>query len=52
VRFRGNVYSRDVINSGKPVFEETMADARAVTVTLLHDKAHPSALYVPMGQPD
>jgi len=39
-------------NSGKLVAEETMADARPVTVNLLHDKAHPSALYVPMGQPD
>jgi hypothetical protein len=28
-----------------------MADARPVTVTLLHDKAHPSTLYVPLGQP-
>jgi uncharacterized protein len=39
-------------NSGKLVAEETMADARPVTVKLLHDKAHASALYVPMGQPD
>jgi putative CocE/NonD family hydrolase len=38
-------------NSGKPVSDETMADARAVTVSLVHDKAHPSALYVPFGQP-
>lgn len=38
-------------NSGKNVSDETMADARPVTVTLVHDKAHPSALYVPMGQP-
>jgi len=28
-----------------------MSDARAVTVTLFHDRAHPSALYVPLGQP-
>jgi hypothetical protein len=39
-------------NSGKPVAEETMADARPVTVSLVHDKAHPSALYVPIGQPE
>jgi putative CocE/NonD family hydrolase len=38
-------------NSGKPVSLETMADARAVKVTLVHDKAHPSTLYVPFGQP-
>jgi hypothetical protein len=28
-----------------------MKDARAVTVTLYHDRAHPSALYVPLGRP-
>lgn len=39
-------------NSGKNVSDETMADARPVTVTLVHDKAHPSALYVPMGRPE
>jgi putative CocE/NonD family hydrolase len=39
-------------NSGKPVVDETMADARAVSVSLVHDKAHPSALYVPMGRPE
>jgi putative CocE/NonD family hydrolase len=38
-------------NSGKNVSDETMADARTVNVTLVHDKAHPSALYVPIGQP-
>jgi putative CocE/NonD family hydrolase len=47
-----SIYSEKNYNSGKLVSEETMADARAVTVTLLHDKVHPSALYVPMGQPD
>jgi putative CocE/NonD family hydrolase len=38
-------------NSAKPVAEQSMSDARPVTVTLLHDRAHPSALYVPLGQP-
>ncbi len=38
-------------NSGKPVADETMADARAVTVKLFHDAEHPSALIVPIGQP-
>ena len=28
---------------------ESMADARAVTVTLYHDREHPSTLYVPTG---
>jgi hypothetical protein len=27
-----------------------MKDARAVTATLYHDRVHPSALFVPMGQ--
>jgi uncharacterized protein len=36
--------------SGGLVARETAADARVVTVRLLHDAAHPSALYVPIGQ--
>ena len=28
-----------------------MQDARTVTVTLYHDRSHPSALYVPLGRP-
>lgn len=39
-------------NSGGVVADETMADARPVMVKLLHDKAHPSALYIPFGQPE
>jgi hypothetical protein len=39
-------------NSGKPVADETMADARTVTVKLFHDAEHPSALIVPIGQPE
>ncbi|MDT9600080.1 CocE/NonD family hydrolase [Sphingosinicella rhizophila] len=38
-------------NSGKTVADETMADARAVKVSLFHDRAHPSALYIPFGHP-
>jgi uncharacterized protein len=38
-------------NSGGVVAQETMKDARTVTVKLYHDRAHPSALYVPIGQP-
>lgn len=37
-------------NSGKPVADETAADARPVTVRLHHDAAHPSALSIPIGQ--
>ncbi len=36
-------------NSGKPVADETMADARTVTVRLFHDAKHPSELSVPIG---
>jgi putative CocE/NonD family hydrolase len=39
-------------NSGKPVADETMADARTVTVKLFHDAEHPSALIVPLGRPE
>lgn len=37
-------------NSGKPVAEETMADARTVTVRLYHDADHPSSLSIPLGR--
>jgi uncharacterized protein len=39
-------------NSGKDVSRETSADARIVAVKVLHDAAHPSALYVPVAQPE
>lgn len=47
-----SIYTEKNYNSGKPVATETMADARAVTVTLVHDAAHPSTLVVPIGQPE
>lgn len=37
-------------NSGKPVADETMADARTVTVRLFHDAAHPSTFSIPVGK--
>jgi hypothetical protein len=37
-------------NSDGVVADESMKDARTVQVTLYHDKAHPSALYVPIGR--
>jgi uncharacterized protein len=46
-----SIYTQKNYNSGKAVSDESMADARPVTVTLMHDKAHPSTLYVPLGQP-
>ena len=46
-----SIYSQKNFNSGGEVSDETMRDARPVTVQLFHDAAHPSALYVPFGQP-
>ncbi len=45
-----SIYWEKNYNSGGEVAAETRADARPVTVTLYHDRAHPSALYVPIGQ--
>jgi putative CocE/NonD family hydrolase len=39
-------------NSGGIVAEESGKDAHTVTVTLYHDAAHPSALYLPIAAPD
>lgn len=45
-------YPEKNYNSGGVVAEESMKDARTVVVSLYHDRAHQSALYVPFGQPD
>ena len=45
-----SIYSEKNYNSGGVVAEESMKDARPVTVRLYHDRLHPSALYVPFGQ--
>jgi putative CocE/NonD family hydrolase len=45
-----SIYAQKNYNSGKTVAEETIADARTVTVTLIHDAEHPSALEVPLDQ--
>lgn len=37
-------------NSGGVVAEESAEGAKAVTVRLFHDAAHPSALYIPIGK--
>jgi putative CocE/NonD family hydrolase len=47
-----SIYSQKNYNSGGVVAAESLKDARTVTVTLYHDHAHPSALFVPMGQKD
>jgi uncharacterized protein len=46
-----SVYAQKNYNSGGVVSRESMKDARVVTVRLYHDDAHPSALYIPLGQP-
>jgi len=46
-----SMFSEKNYNASNPVSEQSMKDARPVTVTLFHDRAHPSALYVPFGQP-
>jgi len=47
-----SIYWQKNYNSGKPVAEQSMEDARTVTVKLFHDADHPSALYVPIGHAD
>jgi putative CocE/NonD family hydrolase len=44
-----SIYSQKNYNSGGIVSEESMKDARPVTVKLFHDQSHPNALYVPFG---
>ena len=39
-------------NSGGDVSSESMQDARIVTIRLYHDARHPTALFVPLGQPE
>ena len=46
-----SIFSEKNYNSGGVVAGETLKDARAVTVTLLHDRGHQSVLWVPVGQP-
>jgi uncharacterized protein len=44
-----SIYLEKNYNSGGVVAEETLSDARPVTVTLYHDSRHPSTLFVPIG---
>lgn len=46
-----SIYYEKNYNSGGVVATETLQAARPVTVTLYHDRAHQSALFVPVGQP-
>lgn len=47
-----SIFTQKNYNSGKAVAEESVEDARLVTVTLFHDSSHPSALYVPVAHPE
>lgn len=45
-----SIYCQKNYNSGGVVAEESMRDARVVTVRLFHDERYPSALSVPHGR--
>jgi hypothetical protein len=47
-----SIYHEKNYNSGGVVTEESIEDARPVTVKLFHDEMHPSALCVPFGHPE
>ena len=46
-----SIYSQKNYNSGGEVSRESMKDAAPVTVRLLHDRDHPSALIIPYARP-
>lgn len=45
-----SIYFEKNYNSGGTVSEGSSKDARVVTVTLLHDSEHPSALFMPVAK--
>jgi putative CocE/NonD family hydrolase len=47
-----SIYFQKNFNSGGSVSDESMKDARPVTVKLFHDPVHPSALTVPFAHPE
>ena len=47
-----SIYREKNYNSGGRVADESISDARTVTVTLFHDESRPSALQVPLAQPE
>ena len=47
-----SIHMQKNYNSGKPAMEESLADARVVTVRLFHDQSCASVLYAPVGQPE
>jgi uncharacterized protein len=44
-----SIFSQKNFNTGGVVADETMTDARPVTVSLFHGPSFPSVLYVPLG---
>jgi predicted acyl esterase len=46
-----SIYMEKNYNTGGVAARETLKDARTVKVTLFHDRAHPSTLFMPLGQP-
>jgi uncharacterized protein len=46
-----SIYFEKNYNTGGIAAKETVKDARTVTVTLFHDRTHPSTLYLPLAQP-
>jgi putative CocE/NonD family hydrolase len=44
-----SIFYQKNYNAGGSVSDETVEDARTVTVTLFHDASHPSALHVPLA---
>jgi len=47
-----SIYMQKNYNSGAVVAQESIADARPVTVQLFHEQEHVSALRVPIGRPE
>jgi uncharacterized protein len=50
-RFIQTIFAQKNYNGGGVVTDESVHDARSVTVTLYHDESRPSALHVPIGWP-
>ncbi len=51
-RIIDTLFAEKNYNAGGTVAEESVADGQPVTVSLFHDRSHPSALYVPIGHPE
>jgi putative CocE/NonD family hydrolase len=47
-----SIHSQRNYNNGGVIAEETISNARTVTVTLFHDELHPTVLHVPFGHPE